>query len=288
MSEATAPRQRKTAVSLEDKMYLTFKKHVNSVARSVQHRYTTRIRQLEEHIETLNCSLDYYRNYCLFFVHPCNETYPQNQTSFTVKDTEEKSPESLTDFSTGNEHETFLVNENVRTLESDIPNLTVKPSIYPSIEPDTSNCHQKDIQTSPFNDTEIITVTDTTENVIVTDITDKRYRFTKIEEVPIYFPLRFKYEPEILEVLQRIDPSLTELSKLPITLQHVDDLICDIIDTIDDTEKPLSNRKLKAIITAITGRLESKRIKTLQTYFQNFAKCYYALHVKECAPTSPR
>lgn len=62
-------------------MYNTCKKHVKAVARSVQHRYTIRIRQLEQHIESLNCSLDYYRHYCLKLIPPIPTVQPVTETT---------------------------------------------------------------------------------------------------------------------------------------------------------------------------------------------------------------
>jgi len=75
MSDATAPRSKdRSAESLMDVMNSVLQKRIKSVARSVQHRYTKRINELENENQHLKSVIDFYRKCC--YIQP---QYIENQ-----------------------------------------------------------------------------------------------------------------------------------------------------------------------------------------------------------------
>jgi len=294
MSVATAPRHEKfkTAVSHLDFLNGCLQKRINHIARAIEHRFMTRTKALEAENETLRSALSYYKN--LVLVKPV--TLPANTTTEPVKSLAKTlktaiSPsnpvtepvktfiapvKTLTDPLNNNNGPVKSVTKSVNTVI-----IPVNPVTEPSepfmtvIEPENTII--------PLN---TVSSSDKPSSIPVKSVIEPDANKKPEEDFRTSLLKRFYHEPEILMAAERNDPGLTNLNNLTLTLYNVEDTLIELKDHLDETEKPISNRKLNLILnTNIHPRINDReRFKQVKTYFHTFAMCYYALNVNHAPP----
>jgi hypothetical protein len=305
MSEAIAPRSRKTAVSLEDKMYNTCKKHVKSVARSVQHRYLNRIRQLELHIESLNCSLDYYRHYCLKLVQPIPNLV--SVKSITESDLPTIEPvnsvivaelPSLESVNSVIKSELPIIEPVNPVIEDPLPTIEpIKPvteTIIPTIEPAKSVIETESQTIEPAKsviETELPTIE--TELPTTEPVKPVKIPTVDVETVKPHLLLdlfirhSFLKDPEtelirITEVTESIDPrcyNIKTLFKQTSLLTTAN--ILTLIHSKLLNEKEINILLTKNLRKNTNGRIDPQILQSLRNYLISHSKLYHESYYVE-------